>query len=160
MSHWAQAMKPVFAVLRHYYPRTERREELYARIGWGDLVNHLGFKDTCAIRMSVGLAAAGVLLPGAMMRAKAGALKDKRIEPRQRQLSNILKRMWGAPETYDSEQAARDGIGNRTGVVSFFRISGGNGGHIDLVWPGVNGFQECARSCFFGAREIWFWPLK
>ncbi|WP_338771313.1 hypothetical protein [Massilia sp. METH4] len=20
--------------------------------------------------------------------------------------------------------------------------------------------EECARTCFFGAMEIWFWPLK
>jgi hypothetical protein len=50
--------------------------------------------------------------------------------------------MWGQPEVYDSEKAARDGIGGRSGVISFFRIA------------------ECARTCFFGCWEIWFWPLR
>lgn len=42
-------MKPLFAVLRHHYPSSELREELYARIGWSDLVKHPAFQDTCAI---------------------------------------------------------------------------------------------------------------
>jgi Type VI secretion system (T6SS), amidase effector protein 4 len=153
-------MKPLFAVLNNHYPRSQEREVLYTGLGWPDLIAHPGYRDTCAIRMSVGLAAAGVPLHDGTMRAKAGPLKDKRIVHRHRDLSNLLKRMWGTPEIYKGEQAARDGIGKRRGVVSFFRIEGGDGGHIDLIWPGVNGFAVCARSCFFSAREIWFWPLK
>jgi hypothetical protein len=44
-------------------------------------------------------------------------------------------------------------------VVSFFRIEGGNGGHVDLIQMGEHGFLDCARSCFFSALTIWFWPL-
>ena len=153
-------MKPAFALLWSNYPRSEKREVLFEDLGWTDIKDHPGYKDTCAIRMSVGLVRSGLTIPGAPMRVKAGKLKDKRIEPRQHRLSDMLKFLWGKPEVYDSEQTARDGIGDRTGVVSFFRIAGGPGGHIDLIHPGPYGFAECARSCYFASWEIWFWPLK
>jgi hypothetical protein len=152
-------MRPFFSTLWSNYPRSEKREALYAELGWSDIANNPAYKDTCAIRMSVGLARAGVPLLGASMQAKAGRLKGQKLEPRQHTLSKILDHMWGRPEIYDSESAARAGIGQRSGVVSFFRIAGGPGGHIDLVHPGPYGFAECARSCFFGCWEIWFWPL-
>lgn len=152
-------MKPAFARLRSNYPRSEKREELFAQLGWGTIANNPAYKDTCAIRMSVALARSGMHLSGGTMRVQTGELKGDRIETRQHKLSEILKRLWGEPEKFDTEKGARDGIGNRTGVVSFFRISGGPGGHIDLIAPGPYGFSECARSCFFASWEIWFWPL-
>lgn len=152
-------MKPYFDMLWRNYPRSEERKPLFEQLGWSDITDNPAYKDTCAIRMSVALTRAGVPLPGASMRAKTASLKDNRIEPRQRKLSNILKQLWGEPEVYDSESTAREGIGTRKGVVSFFRIAGGAGGHIDLVHPGPYGFAECARSCFFASWEIWFWPL-
>lgn len=111
--------------------------------------------------MSCGLLGAGVHLPGARMKAHAGPLKGEWIEPGQAKLSTILRRIWGVPEVYGSEAAARAGIGKRTGVVSFYRISGGDGGHIDLIWtaPGSS-FQDCSRSCYFSALTVWFWPLR
>jgi hypothetical protein len=74
----------------------------------------------------------------------------------------ILKRLWGEPEVFRTEKDAQAGIGNRGGVISFFRLYGGahDGGHIDIVWPTTTLFHECSRSCFFSAHEIWFWPLK
>lgn len=153
-------MKPPFHVLRQHYPRWDTKEVLYTELGWGDLVKNEAFRDTCAIRMSCGLLRAGVDLPAARMKAKAGVLKDRFIEPGQAKLSGILTKIWGAPEVYAGERPARAGIGRRTGVVSFFRISGGDGGHIDLIWqePGQM-FQDCARSCYFSAVSVWFWPL-
>ena len=154
-------MKPDFQRLMHSYPRTVMRENLFAELGWSDLIPNKAFLDTCAIRMSCGLLGAGVNLPGARMKAHAGPRKGEWIEPGQAKLSTILKRIWGDPEVYGSEAAARAGIGKRTGVVSFYRISGGDGGHIDLIWtaPGSS-FQDCARSCYFSAITVWFWPLK
>lgn len=155
-------MKPSFNMVRQHYPKAGKREELYALIGWTDLVDNPAFADTCAIRMSMGLLGAGMALPGARMVANAGALKGKRIEPGQGRLSGILKRVWGAPEVYMGEKSANAGIGARSGVVSFFRIHGGgpaDGGHIDLIWPAGGEFHQCARSCYFSAVEIWFWPL-
>jgi hypothetical protein len=157
-------MKPPFAVMLQHYPKSEIREVLYTQIGWNDVVSHPAFQDTCAIRMSMALLSAGVPLAGANMKVKAGPLKDRRIETGQGRLSNMLKRLWGQPEVYKGETAANNGIGDRHGVVSFFRIRNlgipTNGGHIDLVYPAGNGFRQCARSCFFDAAEVWFWPLQ
>jgi hypothetical protein len=153
-------MKPSYQVLRQLYPRKESREVLFADIGWADLTNDSAYYDTCAIRMSTGLLRAGVTLPSARMQANAGTIKGQWIEPGQAKLSDILKRLWGPPEVYRSEQAARSGIGQRHGVVSFFKIEGTNGGHIDLIAIGEHGFLDCARSCFFSAVSIWFWPLE
>ena len=155
-------IRPRFSALKWSFPRTADRETLFADLGWNDLVSNPAYLDTCAIRMSYGLLLAGVALPGARMKAKGTTIAGKRIEPGQAKLSAILKRIWGAPEVYRGEPAARKGIGKRQGVVSFFRIhgiSGIAGGHIDLVWPGDNGFADCARSCYFSAAEVWFWPL-
>lgn len=155
-------MKPPFHVLRRHYPQAGKREALYEEIGWNDVTNHPAFLDTCAIRMSMALLGAGVKLPGARMRAKAGLLKGKAIEPGQGRLSRILATAWGKPEVFKNQKDAYAGIGMRSGVVSFFRIHGGgpaDGGHIDLIWPAAGGFFECARSCYFNAGEIWFWEL-
>jgi hypothetical protein len=156
-------MKPAFALLSRNYPGTQLREDLFQEIGWADVIAHPAFKDTCAIRMSLGLAASGILIHGNMT-AKAGTLKGKAIETGQGRLSATLRRMWGAPEVYRGQEAAVAGIGRRSGVVSFFRIrtaSGqSNGGHIDLVYPTPKGALTCARSCHFTAAEVWFWQLK
>jgi hypothetical protein len=152
-------MKPSFAFLRMGYPKSEKREPLFESLGWSDIAQNQAYKDTCAIRMSIALTRAGVPLMTGTLKVHAGPLKGKRIEPRQRALSEMLKRMWGAPEVYKTEKDATEAIGTRSGVISFFRIGGGPGGHIDLIYPGPFGFSECARSCYFGCWEIWFWPL-
>lgn len=156
-------MKPPFAVLMQSYPR-EERAPLYAKIGWSDVVDNPAFLDTCATRMSIALLGAGVPILDASMKLNAGPLKGRRIEPGQARLSRALKRIWGKPEVYRGESAARKGVGTRRGVVSFFRIKHFDiptaGGHIDLVYPANGGFSKCARSCYFDAVEVWFWPLK
>lgn len=154
-------MKPTIVAVKQHYPAMTTREVLFADIGWHDLIDNPAYKDTCAIRMSYGLLRAGVALPGARMKAKAGPLKGSLIEPGQAKSSGILKRMWGTPDIYATEAEAADGIGERQGVVSFFRIGGGTGGHIDLiVRRPASTLQRCARVCFWTAGSIWFWPLK
>lgn len=138
--------RPPFDAVLKAYPRHTERAPLFADIGWSDLTNNPAYWDTCAVRMSYALLNAGVTLPGARMKAKGGAIKGKAIEPGQAKLSNILKRIWGAPEVYADTTAAKAGIGKRNGVVSFFRIEGGNGGHIDLIWPGTYGFVTVSRN--------------
>lgn len=154
-------MKPSFSVLKSNYPRFEQQDALFKGIGWDDLIKNSAFKDTCAIRISVALARSGISLAGGRMLAKAGTIKGMRIEPGQAKLSHLLKRLWGTPEVYSDEVSAKGGIGQRSGVVSFFQLHAGfiDGGHIDLVWPAGNNVKECARSCYFGAKTIWFWPL-
>lgn len=158
-------MKPAFVLVKQNFPRRDvmPRVPLLTSIGWTDVLNNPAFNDTCAVRMSIALISSGVSLPGARMKINAGALKGKWIEPGQGKLPFLLKRLWGKPEVFKSEDAARDGIGKRSGVASFFRIHGGgpaDGGHIDLVWPTLTRFSDCASSCFFEAPEIWFWSLK
>ena len=155
-------MKPPFLILAANYPRFDQRETLYHQIGWSDVIDHPAFQDTCAIRMSLALVASGFPLTG-NMKVNAGRLKGRAIETAQARLSNTLKRAWGKPEVYRGELEARPAVANRSGVVSFFQIRGPavrSGGHIDLVFPGAAGLSTCARSCFFGAAEVWFWPLK
>ncbi|GGY85984.1 T6SS effector amidase Tae4 family protein [Pseudoduganella plicata] len=151
-------MKPPFQRLWQHFPRTESRAELYETLGWEDIIDHKAYRDTCAIRMSYALLRADVALPGATMLVKAGPAKGRHIEHRQAALSRILKRRWGAPEVFRNPDA-QEGIAGRKGVVSFFKIQGGNGGHIDLVEAGAHGFAACARSCYFSAAVVWFWAL-
>ena len=110
--------------------------------------------------MSVALARTGMLIPGASMRAKAGSIKGKPIEPAQAKLSRILRKQWGEPEIYNSGEDAKLGIALRRGVVSFFRINGSGQGHIDFLFPSTAGFSECAMACQFSAKTVWFWPLQ
>lgn len=153
-------MKPSFQALLHHYPRVMSREELFADIGWDDLIDDKAYLNTCAIRMSYGLLRTGLRLPGARMKAKAGVLAGHDIEPGQAKLSNILKFLWGAPEVFSEQEDAAAAIDGRTGLVSFWRIGGGAGGHIDLVLRRTGSFQDCARSCFWASKTIWFWSLK
>jgi len=152
-------MRPTYALLSSNYPAKESREVFFTEIGWPDLIDNMAFWDTCAIRMSYALRLSSVPFSSGNMRAKAGKIKGQIIQIRQGDLSRDLERLWGAPEIYKGERAARDGIGNRKGVVSFFRIKGGNGGHIDLVKLGENGFHVCERACAFSALIVWFWEL-
>ena len=154
---------PLYTVVLSNYPTRDQylRGQLLELLGWDDLLNNSAFEDTCAMRMSYALARSGVTLAGARMTGRGKTVSGQPIEPGQRDLSNILRRLWGEPEKYRSEEVARAGIGKRAGVISFFRIhSGVNQGHIDLVEPRSNGFSECSMQCYFKAKEIWFWPLQ
>lgn len=154
-------MKPGYIQLLQYFPAHASRHELYGEIGWDDLSDNPAYMNTCAVRMSYGLLRAGVPLPGARMKAKSGPVTGKYLEPGQEKLSEILRIVWGKPEIYADEDTARVGIGNRNGVISFFRIGGGPVGHIDLIAqrPGSR-FQDCARTCYWAAKPMWFWPLN
>jgi hypothetical protein len=157
-----EAMRPLFHVLRDKYPTPRiKHDELFDSLGWADLKAHPGYRNTCAIRMSIALLGAHVPLHGAL-RVKAGPLKGGGVVPSQNRLSHDLKRLWGQPEVFRGKTDAAKMIGGRTGVVSFFHINPAvpdTQGHIDLVWPAGGGFQSCAMSCYFASVEIWFWPL-
>lgn len=158
--------RPAYITVRANFPtvlRYPHRQLLEDVLGWSDLVKNPSFVDTCAMRVSVALVKSGVSLIGARMKGTGGLVKGKTIEPGHAKLSHILRRIWGKPEIYSSETAARDGIDKRSGVVSFFRIHPemrSAQGHIDLVDPRTNGFSECATQCYFQSAQIWFWPLK
>ena len=120
---------------------------------------------TCAMRMSIALAKAGVVLTKGGLRIQAGPHKGRRAEPSMRKLASHLAEMWGAPEKYDGGESARKAIGHRKGVVAFFFGSTlplvGAQGHIDIISPRPSGFIECAGACFFSPlNKVWFWPLQ
>ncbi|WP_426176646.1 T6SS effector amidase Tae4 family protein [Massilia sp. TWR1-2-2] len=160
-------MKPRFAAVAAGYPTSPPHDTaaLFSIIGWEDLVTNGNYENTCAIRVSIALASAGVRIPGRMSIRK-GTLKGRLIEPGQARLSMILARrnMLGAPEKFKGSPAAERGIGMRCGIVSFWRLYptrvGDNQGHIDVVSPNEYNFLTCKGHCYFGAAEIWFWPLR
>lgn len=159
-------MKPSFYAVSQAYPRKPeyQKAQLFHMIGWDDLINNGNYDNTCAIRVNIALASAGMLIPG-RMRIKAGKLKGRSIEPGQGRLAHLLTRpsMLGAPEIFRGNNEARKGIGSRKGVIAFWNLysTPTNGqGHIDLVSPAEGGFNLCAGACYFDAKEIWFWPLK
>lgn len=157
-------MKPSFAQLRNAFPRkSERRAALYARLGLEALTDVPAYMNTCGIRMSVAFTQAGFPLQRGGLKINKGTNAGARIEASMTRLANQLAepQMLGQPEKYETEDAARAGIGLRHGVVAFFfaHVSDAQG-HIDLLEPDNNGFLACAGACFFAPRNrVWFWPL-
>lgn len=68
--------------------------------------------------------------------------------------------MFGQPEKFKSGEHEK-GIGNRSGIVSFFHLMPGvyENGHIDLVMPQAGGAKKCASDCWWSSKEVWFWAL-
>lgn len=159
-------MRPRYAAVAAGYPTRPPLDTatLFRTIGWDDLVDNGNYENTCTIRVSIALASAGFRIPGRMSIRK-GPLKGRLIEPGQARLSQILARrnMLGAPEKFRGSPAAEKGIGLRRGIVSFWRLYptrvGDWQGHIDVVSPNEYSFLECKGHCYFGAAEVWFWPL-
>ena len=157
-------MKPAFTSLRNNFSsaRAVKRAELFAELGWNDLTNNPSYENTCAIRMSLALLKCGVTIPG-RLRIKAGKHKGKLIEPGQAKLAGILARrsVLGEPEKFAMDRT-EEGIGDRQGIVSFFNLNPlvqTPQGHIDIVYS-ASGVRTCGTSCFWLAKEVWFWPLR
>ncbi len=173
-------MKPFFSILWNNYPHRHSwpRERLFREIGWEELINEPGYRNTCAIRLSVALQKSSFpISSSAGMNGLKGETKGKAIEIRQDSLSRQLRQFWGSPAILpktDPENA----IGEKNGVISFFRIpeyyvGGRLGGHIDLVdgrdfiqIPFLYFFERtveapsaCGLHCPWFAGEIWFWEL-
>lgn len=157
-------MKPAFIALREYYPSVAAVDQaaLFGEIGWEDLIGKDNFANTCAIRVSLALIKAGIQVKGRMAIRK-GPFKGALIEPGQARLAHMLSSpsMFGAPEKFVRE-AAIPGIGQRQGLVAFFRIRGylgGAGGHIDILLPSI-GVKVCGSECYWDCGEVWFWELR
>jgi len=156
-------MKPNFRILLSAFSPAPsvQRATLFKEIGWDDLIDNEAYWDTCAIRMSLALIKSGMTIPGRMP-IKSGVHRGKLIEPGQSKLSSILARpgYLGRPERFRKSEA-EEGIGQRSGIVSFFDIdppSDRQHGHIDLVRP-ENNFRRCSSACYWGSSKVWFWPL-
>ena len=163
-------MKVPFATVKMHFPDrlNVSAEELYHWIGYPENIGNDNFANTCAIRLSLALLGAGFPNPG-MWPIRAGKHKNRMIETRQRKLSNWLVRHLGQPEKFKSGHEAKSMIGSRNGIISFFKLNGptDNQGHIDIVmldrWGSYlrcNNDNRDQGSCYWGAVEIWFWPLK
>jgi hypothetical protein len=162
-------MKPPFLTLkRNHYSSANRNpdfvdaEGLYSEIGYDfhKLVKENGgFENTCATRMSLALVKSNVNFRG-RLRIKSGAYKGKTIEPGAKLLPDqlALGSVFGRPSILESKNAAT-ALLNKKGVIFFDRISGYNGGHIDLIEPSATA-QVCHSHCYFNCKQVWFWPLN
>ncbi|WP_167759802.1 T6SS effector amidase Tae4 family protein [Massilia horti] len=155
-------MKPLFAVLKaHHMGYQVTVPQVYDAIGHPNLAQEPNWENTCAIRMSVALIAAGIKIRTgpARLRIKAGKFKGEQLEPSQRVLSDFLVHEVGKPEKYRDGRDAHTHIDRRRGIISFFQLHGTRQGHIDLVsfedWPLI----QCSSACFWDSAEVWFWEL-
>lgn len=168
--------KPRFQLLWSHYPRGSP-DRVLRGIGWDDMIGNPNYENTCAIRMSICLAAAGQPVTSSQgMKALSGPVRGAPIEISQDRLSRQIKTRWGPP----LEVAARDAeqqIAGRDGVVSFFGISGydvggRNGGHIDLIdgtvnerglfgyiWSRSIEYSYGTHDYMDRAASVWFWEM-
>jgi Type VI secretion system (T6SS), amidase effector protein 4 len=153
-----------YAVLAANFPRKKdvSGSALYESIGYPEYAHHAMWENTCAIRMSLALLGAGIAISPGRISIKVGKYKGRFIEPGQARLSAFLVRTIGQPEKYKGGTAARAGIGQRRGVISFYKLWGGTDsqGHIDLIAADEWGQILCSDDCYWSSVEVWFWPLK
>jgi hypothetical protein len=156
--------RPLYAVLRAAFPLKSKvsTAQLYESIGHPEYGPDTRMQNTCAVRLSVALAGAGIAIHPGNITVLAGSRKGWRLESGQARLSNFLLRRWGDPERYRSGPEARKVIGARRGVVSFYHLYGAmdQQGHIDLIAPDEWHEAACADDCYWQSTEVWFWPLK
>jgi hypothetical protein len=155
--------RPPFSVLLGAFPlkTTVTKEALYLSIGHPEYVNDGRMLNTCAVRLSVALVAAGVPISPGNITVQAGKYVGRRLESGQARLSNVLLRLWGAPEKFAGGPSAKKGIGTRRGVICFHHLWNAEDpqGHIDLVSPDSWDQAACADDCYWKATEVWFWQL-
>lgn len=156
--------RPLYEVLRAHFPQKGKvtTVQLYESIGHSEYGPDARMQNTCAVRLSVALAGAGITIRPGNITVLAGSRKGWRLESGQARLSNYLLRAWGEPERYASGPEARKAIGARRGVVSFYHLYGTTDqqGHIDMIAPDGWGEAACVDDCYWQSAEVWFWPLK
>ena len=158
-------MRVSYAALVANYPKKSvlAGAQLYESIGHPELSQNMYWQNTCAVRLSLALIAAGMSVPG-HMKILAGRFKGRQFQPGQFKLSKYLARptVLGKPEKFEGGYAASKAIGCRKGIISVFKLYGPTDtqGHIDIVGPSADGQPLCAMSCYWGAVEVWFWPLR
>ncbi len=137
--------------------------ELYRSLGWDDVVDKPEWQNTCAVRMHLALMDSAVLIAGRFPVLK-GTHKGKSIEVSQNRLAERI----GISGTFgkalvfsNAEFMKKEGysqVFGRTGIVSFQRMPGYPGGHIDLL--DARSEWNCLRQCYFDAGEIRFWAVR
>lgn len=158
-------MRPMYASLVSSYPSRQAvpPAALFEEIGWDQPSRSSSEADTCAVRVSLALVRAGARIPG-RVNVSRGPFKGQRIEPLQTRLSLLLTHasLLGRPEIYHGGALAEAGIGQRRGIVSYWRRDAGgrSEGHIDIVGPDAAETLGCGLVCYRDAADVWFWPLR
>lgn len=157
-------MTASFASLKQSYNTYNRldTEGLYRSLGWGDVVDKPEWQNTCAVRLHLALMDAAVSIPGRFPVLR-GTHKGKRIEVSQNRMAERIESSGTFGKALVFSHAAfmkEDGykqVAGRTGIVSFQRMPGYAGGHIDLL--DARSEWNCLRQCYFNAGEIRFWQV-
>ncbi|EHF2936787.1 hypothetical protein J0927_003679 [Salmonella enterica subsp. enterica serovar Derby] len=164
-------MKPLFSVLKSNHnsssfesPDFVDSKDFYAGIGYDQGKLGAQFENTCAARMSVALIKTGVKFKGRLLPIKEGKWKGRSIETGAKNLADILSQatVFGKPAVWRDPTKFQTELGNKKGVVFFWKIDGYNGGsgsHIDLIEPTSAG-AVCHSHCYFTCKQIWFWELR
>lgn len=161
-------MKPSYATLKsnHYSANNFQenhvsREKLHEELGYNDaelLKQNPAYQNTCASRMSLALIKSGVRFDG-RLKIKTGKYKGRTFEPGAKLLADQLAKphVFGKPQIINATKAIEN-LSGKKGVIFFWKISGYNGGHIDII-ESTNSTLVCNSACYFDSKEIWFWPL-
>ncbi|MDO5528040.1 MAG: type VI secretion system amidase effector protein Tae4 [Paracoccus sp. (in: a-proteobacteria)] len=133
------------------------QRDLFTEIGWEEFLGNPNYRNTCAIRLSLAIVKSGREVRLGSHRILKGPHQGKRVEVGMKRLAALLATpAWlGKPETLSARTPVND-LRGRRGIIAFHGIPGfSGGGHIDLIDPA----EGCASDCYFGAGELWFWPL-
>jgi hypothetical protein len=162
-------MKPAFSVLKanHYSseftsPDYQSAEVLYKELGYDInslLEQNSGYANTCATRMSLAMLKSNVIFAG-RLKVKDGLYKGKTFEPGAKLLADALSKVGalGKPKVIADASKASAFVGSKKGVIFFWKITGYDGGHIDLIET-TNSTQLCHSHCYYTCKEVWFWEL-
>lgn len=139
-----------FTTLLSNFP-TDSREDLYREMGWDSIIDNPNYENTCAIRVSICLLRCGMSLGGGELKIWKGPLQGKRVKIRFDDLAEFLKGEWGEPKVF--EPGSRGTLHGQQGVITFWELPSGYGGHIDLLSRDA----QCAHACYFGSARAWLW---
>jgi hypothetical protein len=162
-------MKPLFQTLKKNHYSSEpssstykSASDVYTEIGYNlnDLIvkQNVGYANTCATRMSLALLKSGVSFAGRLP-IKSGTFKNRKVETGAKLLADqlLLPSVFGKPQFLDPAKASLL-LMDKKGVIFFWKITGYDGGHIDLIETN-NKLQTCNSHCYFNCKEVWFWSL-
>jgi hypothetical protein len=152
---------PSYSLLRRHMPdpMSVPAEELWRWIGHADKLRDPAWHNTCAVRMSLALAGAGVFLSQGFLVVRAGKYKGRRLEVKQEVLANHLAGLWGEPERFGAA-LLRERLTGRRGVIRFVGLWGPYDpqGHIDLISAERSNAVMCEGGhIYWHAVECWFW---
>lgn len=155
--------RPAYALLRKNYPSPKevQPEQLWGSIGHAEKAADPLWQNTCAIRLSLALLGAGMVIQPGFLEVQRGKYAKRMLAITVVALSEFLTSQWGEPERF-SGALAWENIYDRKGVIRFVQLWGpfDPQGHIDLIGPTEKSrVAECAGACFFHSVEVWFWEL-